>query len=127
MFSFGTLSGFPADPFFDVVMNAEALPIVTTTALVFLGCEFLLVPARIVSLHSGTPQEKTAIGRLFEQHHKVFFGRLATSFVGIALVIEMLVRSEHEGLGYGLVFLIILTSETLDRYLFYAAREASRL
>ncbi len=57
----------------------------------------------------------------------MFFGRITTSLAGTGLVIAMLVRSDYGGFGYALAFLIILTSETLDRYLFYAAREASRL
>jgi DMSO reductase anchor subunit len=57
----------------------------------------------------------------------VFIGRLATSLVGTGLVISMLVRAEFGWFGYSLAFLIALATEALGRYLFYAAREASRL
>jgi len=100
---------------------------VTLTALVFLGCELILVPARMASLLSGTLQEKQAIGRLFERHKTVFFGRLVASLVGAAVLIAMLVQSNYDAFFYFLGFAIILTAEVLDRYIFYAAREVSRL
>ncbi len=103
------------------------LRMVTLTALVFLGCEFLLVPARMASLLSGTLQEKQAIGRLFERHKTVFFGRLVASLIGAAVLIAMLVQSSYGPFLYFLGFAIILSAEVLDRYIFYAAREVSRL
>ena len=100
---------------------------VTMTALVFLGLEFLLVPARIASLLSGTLQEKQAIGRLFGRHQKVFFARLVASLLGAAGLIAMLVQSHYDPFCYFFGFAIILTAELLDRYIFYAGREISRL
>ncbi len=110
-----------------VASNVVVLPMLTMMALGFLGVELLLVLTRIVSLLSDSLQEKQALGLLYQRHKKEFFARLVLSLMGAAALITMLVQSHYDPFCYSFGFAIILAGELLDRYIFYAAREVSRL
>ena len=86
-----------------------------------------MVATRIAGLRSGSPQEKQAMGRLFERHKKVIFARLVSSLLGAAGLIAMIVQIHYDPFCYFFGFLILLIAELLGRYVFYAAREVSRL
>jgi anaerobic dimethyl sulfoxide reductase subunit C (anchor subunit) len=123
LFTFVSPSWLPSE----AIADAKVLPMVTVTALGFLVVELLLVSARMAGLLSGSLEEKQAIGRLFGRHQKVFFARLVASLLGAAGLIAMLVQSHYDPFCYFFGFAIILTAELLDRYIFYAGREVSRL
>ncbi len=72
-------------------------------------------------------QEKQAITRLFERHQKIIFARFVAGLLGTAGLIEFVARSHYDPFCYFFAFAIILIAELLDRYVFYAAREVSRL
>ncbi len=111
----------------DASAGAEVLPMLSVTALAFLGLQFLMLPARIASLLSGTPRERQAIGQLFEHHKKILLARLAAALLGAAGLLAMFAQSHYAAPSYFFAFAVILIAELLERYVFYAAREASRL
>jgi anaerobic dimethyl sulfoxide reductase subunit C (anchor subunit) len=107
--------------------DIQVLPSLTKMALLFLGIQFLLVPARIVGPFAHPPEAMQALKRVFERHKKIILIRFATNLLGVAGLIAMLLQSHYDPFCYFFGFAIILVSDLLDRYVFYAAREVSRL
>jgi anaerobic dimethyl sulfoxide reductase subunit C (anchor subunit) len=123
LFTFVSPSWLPPD----AIAGAKVLPMLSGTALAFLVVGLVLALARIAGLLPGTLEEKQAIGRLFGRHKKIFFVRFASGLLGAAGLIAMLVQSHYDPFCYFFGFAIVLIAELLDRYIFYAAREVSRL
>ena len=121
VFTISQAEGFPSDASLDI----NVLVMITTGALLLLGGEFVLVPARVVRLVSGSNGEKETLQKLFQRYKSVFYCRLLMGIGGSAFLFFILLQTRYDPVFYAVCFAFILLAELSDRFLFYAARDVS--
>ncbi len=96
---------------------------VSAGVLLLLVSQFILIPAKIVKMLSGSRTEQESIRRLFEQHKNTFYTQLVIGVAGAAGLGFTLFQARYNPIFYAICFILILAAELADRYLFYTARD----
>lgn len=100
---------------------------ISVAALVLLGVEMLVTPLHLASLAaSDIPAAAASAAMVFDQYALVFGLRLALVFIGAGVFALFLYRTATSGsersMGYMIyaAFALVLVSEMMGRYIFYA-------
>jgi anaerobic dimethyl sulfoxide reductase subunit C (anchor subunit) len=105
----------------------DALKWIAVVSLLMLGVEFVVLPIYVASLAMGPAAALGSVGMLVGQYGALFGARLALVFLGAGVfgvfLYQSTQRPDKEGmmgaLTYG-AFGLVLVSEVLGRFLFYA-------
>lgn len=106
----------------------SALYWIAIASLVMLGIEFVIIPAYLALMYGGEVSAITALRQTMSEYGFIFVLRLVLVFIGAGLLAVALVRnslkpgneSRLAGLAYA-AFALVLVSEVLGRFLFYAS------
>lgn len=119
----GLLAGFALGAQLDMVMREQVLSIIIVYVLVLLGCELVLSISRVVKFFSDSREERAGFLLLFEKHSRVFYFRLLLLIVGLMSLFIILFQEKFSPELYLFCFMLVLSAEVVDRFLFYAARD----
>jgi len=100
---------------------------IAIAAMILLGIQLIVTPMYIAGLSSGLPAAQKSAAMLFDEYPVVFALRLIFSFTGAGLFAAILYQgassqARERNLAYLVysAFALVLVSEVLGRYLFYA-------
>jgi anaerobic dimethyl sulfoxide reductase subunit C (anchor subunit) len=101
---------------------------IALVSLILLGIQLVVTPVYLAGLASGVPEAQQSASMLIDDFSAVFVLRLTLSFVGAGLFALILYQGASQAkernlayLVYG-AFALVLVSEVLGRYLFYAVQ-----
>jgi len=100
---------------------------ITIASVVLVGIEFVVIPAYLAYLATGTAEAVSTAGNMMGEFGLMFVLRLVLAFVGMVLVGLFLYQTSvspgkeklMSSLMYG-TFVLVFVAELMGRYLFYA-------
>ncbi|MBT3190126.1 MAG: dimethyl sulfoxide reductase anchor subunit [Anaerolineae bacterium] len=104
-------------------IHNDILTILTKWTLLFLGIESILIIGRTINYASAS--HKDTIQKLWEGYKNIFYLRIFLNIAGIVCLSTTLSQAKTHPVFYALCFVLILSAELADRFLFYTAREFS--
>jgi anaerobic dimethyl sulfoxide reductase subunit C len=103
------------------------IPLMTGSIVLLLGLELLLVPTRMTRLLSGSNIQKGQVQAFMSQYKHLYYLRLIVVLIGFIWLGIMLLTQNFNFGFYIVPFGLVILTELLGRYLFYAEQETSAL